>query len=78
MANWVIGLVVMATTLTILNGYIMYNIPHQNGVKTEQNGIEAVSMETHRSTKPTSLRQPTVWIYHDTVSYLRSSYLWNN
>lgn len=67
-ANWVIGLVVMAMTLTILNHYMVYNLQHQNGVETEQNGVETVSIETQQSTKLTAPWQPRVWIYHDTVS----------
>lgn len=67
-AHWVIGLVVMAMTLAILNNYMMYSLQHQNGVETGQNGVETVSMEKQRSTKPTAPRPLTVWIYHDTVS----------
>lgn len=74
-AHWVIGLVVMAMTLTILNNYMINSLQHrygvetdQNGVETDQNGVETVPMEAQRSNKPTSPRPPTVWIYHDTVS----------
>lgn len=59
-ANWLVGLIVVAATITFLNGYIMYTFRHQNSMETEQNG-----MEPHHS-RGTASRPPTVWIYHKT------------
>ena len=56
-ASWLVTLVVIAITISFLNGYIMYTVQSRNGVETtEQNG-----MGTHHASGP------TVWIYHDTV-----------
>ena len=57
-ARWLVSLVVMAITLSFLNGYVVYKLPRQTGKETaEQNG-----MGTDGDSK-----SPTVWIYHDTV-----------
>ena len=56
--RWLLSLVAMAITLSIINGYLLYKSPRQTGTETtEQNGMGTES--SHKS--------PTLWIYHDKV-----------
>ena len=59
-AKWLVGMVVVATAVVFLNGYMVYNT-QQSGTETGQ------SVTTTHSTKETESRSPTVWVYHDTV-----------
>ena len=60
--RWLLSLVVMAITLTFLNGYALYKSSPQTGTETPQTGSETAErnkMETDKSLR--------LWIYHSTV-----------
>ena len=63
-AKWLMGVVVMATAVVFLNGYMVYNTQHQSGTEMEQ------SVTTTHSTREEESRPPTLWVYHDTVCQL--------